>query len=355
MSILSAMSVGVGPPAAPASGRPSSPSGRTSQLVVALAVAGAVALAGCSTSPGTHAAAAGALASAAAPIGSPPPSPSTASPSGPSTTSSTLATGTTEPPPATVRPAAENLPVTAAVRTQLVEAGAALNGLPGADYTGLVPGDTYYAYDPATATYWAGAALAPSPSSLRAQVSTQDDGSYLLFRRPPGQPWSAEDVGLAGIGGTTCSLSVPATVLAVWRWAPGSCRPGSEATTVARSPDPTLGQPAGDFALAARGFGQIEPSEIFNGGDPTGLVAHVVWSSWGGPDAVAAGISEYVEPNQIVAAGTEEPVTVVAFHLGTCDGRFMYQAVEWYFPQHSQAFDPSQYENICTGTYVPGR
>jgi hypothetical protein len=31
----------------------------------------------------------------------------------------------------------------------------------------------------------------------------------------------------------------------------------------------------------------------------------------------------------------------------------MYQAVEWYFPQHDQAFDPDRYENICTGTYVP--
>jgi hypothetical protein len=30
----------------------------------------------------------------------------------------------------------------------------------------------------------------------------------------------------------------------------------------------------------------------------------------------------------------------------------MYQAVEWYFPQHSQAFNPKTYENICTGSYV---
>jgi hypothetical protein len=44
---------------------------------------------------------------------------------------------------------------------------------------------------------------------------------------------------------------------------------------------------------------------------------------------------------------------VVAFDLGTCDGKLMYQAVEWFFPQHGQSFRPGQYENVCTGHYVP--
>jgi len=64
------------------------------------------------------------------------------------------------------------------------------------------------------------------------------------------------------------------------------------------------------------------------------------------------GTSDYVGPNQTVAGGTQESVTIVAFDLGTCDGKLMYQAVEWYFPQHGQTFDPRQYENICTGTYA---
>jgi hypothetical protein len=114
---------------------------------------------------------------------------------------------------------------------------------------------------------------------------------------------------------------------------------------------PTLGQLAGVFAHGT-GFGQVKPAKIFNGGDPTGLVTHVVWSSWGGAQATATGTSDYVGPNQSVAQGTEESATVVAFNLGTCDGRLMYHAVEWYFPQHGQAFNPNQYENICTGTYV---
>jgi hypothetical protein len=64
-------------------------------------------------------------------------------------------------------------------------------------------------------------------------------------------------------------------------------------------------------------------------------------------------VSDYVAPNQIVADGTAESVTVVAFDPGICDGSYMHQAVEWYFPQHGRRFDPSAYLNICTGGWVP--
>jgi hypothetical protein len=73
-----------------------------------------------------------------------------------------------------------------------------------------------------------------------------------------------------------------------------------------------------------------------------------------GSQAMGTGIAEWIGPNQTVVSGKEEPATVVAFNLGKCDGQVMYQAVEWYFPQHGQSFNPHQYENICTGTYAPG-
>lgn len=114
---------------------------------------------------------------------------------------------------------------------------------------------------------------------------------------------------------------------------------------------PVLGQPAGVFAHGA-GFGLVRPARIFNGGDPTGLVTGIAWGSWGGASATGTGTSEYVASGQPVAAGREEAATVVAFDLGTCDGKLMYQAVEWYFPQHGQSFRPGQYENVCTGSYV---
>jgi hypothetical protein len=115
---------------------------------------------------------------------------------------------------------------------------------------------------------------------------------------------------------------------------------------------PTLGRPAGLFAHG-EGFGQVRPPKIFNGGDPTGLVTHITWRSWGGARASGTGTSDYVGPGQSVATGSQERVTVVAFNRGSCHGRDMYRAVEWYFPAHSQSFSPHRYQNICTGAYVP--
>lgn len=43
----------------------------------------------------------------------------------------------------------------------------------------------------------------------------------------------------------------------------------------------------------------------------------------------------------------------VAFDLGTCNGRYMYAAVEWYFAQHGQTFDPNRFEDVCIGSYYP--
>lgn len=130
--------------------------------------------------------------------------------------------------------------------------------------------------------------------------------------------------------------------------APATPQPSATAT----APVPALGQLAGVFARG-QGFGQVEPSTIFNGGDPTGLVKHISWQSWSAAKAIGYGKAEYVGPNQSVATGRQKPATVVAFHLGTCDGKLMYEAVEWYFPGEGQSFNPAQYENICTGSYVP--
>ena len=120
---------------------------------------------------------------------------------------------------------AQDLVVTDAIRSQLVAAGAQLNNLPASDYTGLRAGETYYAYDPVAKVYWAGAGLDPSTASTQAQVSTQDDGAYLLFERPASGQWKAYDVGLAGTEGATCPVQVPAAILQLWQWAAGSCRP----------------------------------------------------------------------------------------------------------------------------------
>ena len=164
----------------------------------------------------------------------------------------------------------------------------------------------------------------------------------------PAQP--AASASTASTSPAAAPSSVPASTPAAVATtsAPATPQPSATATT----PAPALGQLAGVFARG-QGFGQVEPSTIFNGGDPTGLVKHISWQSWGAAKAIGYGKAEYVGPNQSVATGRQKPATVVAFHLGTCDGKLMYEAVEWYFPGEGQSFNPAQYENICTGSYVP--
>ena len=116
-----------------------------------------------------------------------------------------------------------NLAVTDQVRSELVAAGASLNGIPASEYSGLEPGHTYYAYDPATDSYWAGAGLVGS--TMRAQVSTQDDGAYMLFHRTSNGAWMTLAVGLAGGTLEACPLTPPAAVLALWGWGAASCKP----------------------------------------------------------------------------------------------------------------------------------
>jgi hypothetical protein len=149
-----------------------------------------------------------------------------------SSTTPTSSPTTSNPPrtTATATPTtAMNVTVTNQTRAELLAAGAAVNGIPVAEYTGLAPGLTFYALDRSTSTYWAGARLVPAPTAdpsnpSRAQVASQDDGSYYIFTEPAGGSWTAHASGASGPQ-SPCPLSVPAAVVQVWGWPPGSCRP----------------------------------------------------------------------------------------------------------------------------------
>src|ERR1700719_3909220 len=95
--------------------------------------------------------------------------------------------------------------------------------------------------------------------------------------------------------------------------------PPSSATTAAPTPTrpPVLGRAWGDATQYQHGYGEVRPSRIDNGGDPTGVVENVRWQSWGGGQAVGSGMSTYL-PGKIVADGTQERATIVAFNLATC-------------------------------------
>ena len=183
-----------------------------------LAVA-ALALAACSSSSSSTATTATTATTAAAP----------------STTATTGQSGsgssTSAPAPGSK---AQNLPVTDAIRTELVAARAAAIGVAPSNFKGLAPGTTYYAYDPSTGTYWAAAQVMPQVSAgqpdqgsdlYKAQVASQDAGSYQLFMKTSGGSWTSTDVG--GPPSQPCPVALPAAVAQAWGWPAGSCRPSS--------------------------------------------------------------------------------------------------------------------------------
>ena len=132
----------------------------------------------------------------------------------------------------------------------------------------------------------------------------------------------------------------------------GSSSAGKSGTTIGTGgPIPVLGEPTGAFAQG-NGFGEVKPSLIYSGGSSSESLNHIVWTSWGGARAVGSGLGKYSKSGEKVGTGPEELATIVAFKLGTCHARMMYRALEWFFPQHGQRFNPDQYENICSGTYV---
>jgi hypothetical protein len=160
--------------------------------------------------------------------------------------------------------------------------------------------------------------------------------------------WGRRDAAIAIMVGALAGCATSAVA-----GQPSSDHAGQTATaqTVATTqPQPTLGRVWGPGGQ--EGYGQVRPSTVFNGGDPTGLVENITWSSWGGAKAVGTGKSYYVPPNGFTAQATLQKATIVAFDLGTCHGHRAYLAVEWYYPQHGEKFNPNTYINDCTGKYV---
>lgn len=45
------------------------------------------------------------------------------------------------------------------------------------------------------------------------------------------------------------------------------------------------------------GWGTAKPTKIFNGGDPSGLVTRIHWTSWGGSSAIGYGLNAIFKPH----------------------------------------------------------
>src|SRR5690242_5464978 len=59
--------------------------------------------------------------------------------------------------------------------------------------------------------------------------------------------------------------------------------PGNSVSSPPKPAAPTLGT---TWAPSQQGYGEVRPRVIFNGGDPTGLVQNISWTSWGGEQAL---------------------------------------------------------------------
>jgi hypothetical protein len=85
--------------------------------------------------------------------------------------------------------AARNLVVSTTVRGALLAVYAAYRSIPASDVRGI-PGTVYYAYQPATGTYWAKAGYEPaSGDSLTVQVGFQDGGGDGFYKKTGSGPW----------------------------------------------------------------------------------------------------------------------------------------------------------------------
>jgi hypothetical protein len=128
-------------------------------------------------------------------------------------------------PPAAATPGAtptapggvQNLVITSAERSQLTAAFVALKGIPLTDVAGAdpTPGSVYYAYVPATRTYWALAHFEPSAMApFDVKVNFQDGGGIGMFQKTGAGAWHVQFGGVP----TWCTEPkfFPLAVLAAW-------------------------------------------------------------------------------------------------------------------------------------------
>jgi hypothetical protein len=95
--------------------------------------------------------------------------------------------------------------------------------------------------------------------------------------------------------------------------------------------DPVLGAKA--FAAPyGSGWGTAEPSEIFNGGDPSGSVHDIKWSGWGNPTAIGWGLNPIFKPH---GGYYRKPARIElrATDLGKCGKRAAYTKLEARVPK----------------------
>lgn len=133
--------------------------------------------------------------------------------------SASPAAATAVPPVAVSVPAgtggARDLPVSRDVRNELTVAYVNFRGIPLSDVADAIPGTFYYAYVPATDTYWAEADFLPSrTASQKVLVGFQDGASIGFFVKAADSGWQVQ------LGGEPLACAevrfFPPAVLMAW-------------------------------------------------------------------------------------------------------------------------------------------
>jgi hypothetical protein len=110
---------------------------------------------------------------------------------------------------------------------------------------------------------------------------------------------------------------------------------GALGATLAGSAGAAANPVLGAKAFAApygEGWGTAEPSEIFNGGDPSGSVHDIKWSGWGNPSAIGYGLNPIFKPH---GGYYRKPARIElrATALGKCGKRAAYTRLEVRIPK----------------------
>jgi hypothetical protein len=202
-------------------------------------------------------------------------------------------------------------------------------------------------------------------ASANASGQPGDPGPHgILILHWNGSEWTPQTklasaaTGAAALPTTTTTFAPPTTSSTTT--APSTTTTTPATTTppsASASGGPLLGSAAWGQALGSysgiSGFGEVAPTEITVSGIAGGglQVFSISWSNWGAAEATGQGQSiDGTGQTGPVSSWPLEPVTVVAFDLGSCSGGPpAYEEVEWYFPGDGGTFDPSKATNACTG------
>lgn len=172
-----------------------------------------------------------------------------------------------------------------------------------------------YASSPSADSYWVVADIC-----FDIPTGCEDAGAYQVFHREgSGGAYTYMDIDLCVIPPALARL-----------WFPGGQYPmGERCTKVAAAPrQPVLGSTSFIPRIGV-GWGMYKPSEIFNGGDPSGMIDGISWTGWGMPEAIGYGKTYIFKPNGGYYPGSVT-AELRALDLGHCSagGPLAYQVLE---------------------------